>query len=101
LLYVQHQATRLRHFNAKHSFFSVCAALGMVADLPSKAGIREAVLGAAQATVELLLAQHKREEQGRWEVRVVWPAGEVGTGGDGCGCSAAAQLSACYWLIAS
>lgn len=42
---------------------------GLVADLPSKQGIREAVLGAAQATVELLLAEHKREEQGRWEVR--------------------------------
>ncbi|WIA34695.1 hypothetical protein OEZ86_013008 [Tetradesmus obliquus] len=41
---------------------------GLVADLPSKQGIREAVLGAAQATMELLLAEHKREEQGRWEV---------------------------------
>jgi hypothetical protein len=44
-------------------------AAGLVAELPSKQGIREAVLGAAQATVELLLAEHKREEQGRWEVR--------------------------------
>jgi hypothetical protein len=48
---------------------ALCAAAGLVADLPRKQGIREAVLGAAQATVELLLAEHKREEQGRWEVR--------------------------------
>jgi hypothetical protein len=49
---------------------ALCVAAGLVAGLPSKQGIPEAVLGAAQATVELLLAEHKREEQGHWEVSV-------------------------------
>lgn len=47
---------------------AAAATAGLVAGLPSKDGIKEAVVGGSQATVELLLEQHKRLEQERWEV---------------------------------
>lgn len=54
---------------AKDQATAVSELASIVAGLPSKEGIKEAVIAGTRATAEGMLQEHKQEEEQRWEVR--------------------------------
>lgn len=54
---------------AKGQATAVSELAGLVAALPSKDGIKEAVVEGSRATSEALLQEHKQDEEQWWEVR--------------------------------
>lgn len=55
---------------AKGQAIAVSEIAGMVAAIPSKEGIKEAVIDGATATAEALLQESKQEQEQRWEVNL-------------------------------